>query len=369
MSHAHVLKVPGVAGGHGGNKIKDWLKPPGLEADALRKVQRKRLFAVLGGAVAAAGIAYGSWYYLVGAYYITTDDAYVDATVAQITPRVTGTLEQVPVHDTQHVKAGDVLAVIDPSDARIALAAADAGLAEATRKIEQAFASAAAADAMVTARKADLARASLDYSRRVALARTGAVSADELTTAKNAFENAKAALTAAQQQLAALEALIQGSDVAHNPAVLAAKAARDRAKLDLERTVIRAPVSGVVAEDTAQIGQHVQPGQTLMSVVPVSEAYVNANYKEGQLERVHIGQKVELTSDLYGSGVVFHGRVAGLSGGTGAAFAIIPAQNATGNWIKVVQRLPVRVALDPKELAAHPLRVGLSMTATIDTAN
>ncbi len=369
MSHAHVLKVPGVTARHGGSRLKDWLKPPGLEGEALRKLQRKRLFAALGGAVAAAAIGYGTWYYLVGIYYISTDNAYVDATVAQITPRVAGTLEQVPVHDTEHVKVGQVLAVIDPSDAQIALAAADANLAEASRKIDQAFASAAAADAVVTAKKADLARASLDYQRRVALAKTGAVSADELTTVKNGYENAKAALDAAQKQLAALEAMIQGSDVAHNPAVLAAKAARDQARLDLDRTVIRAPVSGVVAQDTAQIGQHVQVGQSLMTVVPVSQAYVNANFKESQLERVHIGQKVELTSDLYGSGVVFHGRVAGLSGGTGAAFAIIPAQNATGNWIKVVQRLPVRVALDPKELAVHPLRVGLSMTATIDTAD
>jgi len=367
MAHTNVLEAPGIVRGRDRSRFKDWLKPPGLEGDALRKLQRKRLFAVLGGAMAAAAIAYGSWYYLVGMYYVGTDDAYVDATVAQITPRVAGTLEQVPVHDTEHVKAGQVLAVIDPSDARIALAQADANLGEATRKIEQAFASAAAAKAVVAAKTADLARASLDYRRRIALAKTGAVSADELTTVKNAYENAQAALDAARKQLAALEALIQNSDVAHNPAVLAARAARDRARLDLERTVIRAPFSGVVAQDNAQIGQHVQVGQSLMTVVPVSQAYVNANFKESQLERVHIGQAVELTSDLYGSGVVFHGRVAGIGGGTGAAFAIIPAQNATGNWIKVVQRLPVRVALDPKELAAHPLRVGLSMTATIDT--
>ena len=367
MSEAHVLEVSGVVARHGRSRLRDWLKPPGLEGAALRAVQRKRLFAVLGGAVAAAGVVYGSWYYLVGMYYVSTDDAYVDATVAEITPRVSGTLEQVPVHDTQHVKTGQVLAVIDPSDAQIALAQAEANLAEATRKIEQTFASAAAAEAVVAAKKADLARAGLDYSRRVALAKTGAVSAEELTTVKNAYDSAKAALAGAEQQQAALEALIAGTDVAHNPAVLAARAARDRARLDLERTVIRAPFAGVVAQDNAQIGQHVQAGQSLMTVVPVSQAYVNANFKEGQLTRVHPGQAVTLTSDLYGSDVVFHGRVAGLGGGTGAAFALIPAQNATGNWIKVVQRLPVRVALDHGELEAHPLRVGLSMTATIDT--
>jgi membrane fusion protein (multidrug efflux system) len=172
-------------------------------------------------------------------------------------------------------------------------------------------------------------------------------------------------LEQAVNQLASQKALIAGSDAAHNPEVLAAKAALDKAKLELDRTVIRAPIDGIVAQNTAQIGQHVQAGAILMSVVPVSQAYVNANFKEGQLDRVRAGQAVTLTSDLYGSNVIFHGRVVGLGGGTGSAFSVIPAQNATGNWIKVVQRLPVRIALDPKELAAHPLRVGLSMTAEI----
>ena len=171
---------------------------------------------------------------------------------------------------------------------------------------------------------------------------------------------------AARQTLASQQALIHGSDVDHNPEVLAAKAALDTAKLNLSRTVIRAPFDGVVAQKTAQIGQRVDLGQTLMSVVPIKSAYVDANFKEGQLTRVRAGQPVTLTSDLYGSKVVFHGTVQGLGGGTGSAFAVIPAQNATGNWIKVVQRLPVRVALDPAELAIYPLRVGLSMTASID---
>jgi membrane fusion protein (multidrug efflux system) len=166
-------------------------------------------------------------------------------------------------------------------------------------------------------------------------------------------------------QLTSQHALIAGGDAAHNPEVLAAKAALEKAQLDLDRTIIRAPIDGVVAQNTAQIGQHVAPGAPLMSVVPVAQAYVNANFKESQLDRVRNGQPVTLTSDLYGSSVVFHGRVAGLGGGTGSAFAVIPAQNATGNWIKVVQRLPVRIALDPTELAAHPLRVGLSMYAEI----
>jgi membrane fusion protein (multidrug efflux system) len=200
----------------------------------------------------------------------------------------------------------------------------------------------------------------------VILAKEGVIAEEQLTTFRNTYETARASLAAARQTEAAQQALIDGSDVEHNPEVVAAKVALDDAKLNLSRTVIRAPFDGVVAQKAAQIGERVQVGQSLMSVVPVDRVYVDANFKEGQLTRVHRGQPVTLTSDLYGSGVVFHGHVAGLSGGTGSAFAVIPAQNATGNWIKVVQRLPVRIALDGQELAQHPLRVGLSMTATID---
>jgi membrane fusion protein (multidrug efflux system) len=196
----------------------------------------------------------------------------------------------------------------------------------------------------------------------------GAIAAQDLSNARNTLDTARSALMAARQTLAAQQALIRGTDVEHNPQVLQAKAALDTARLNLSRTVIRAPFDGIVAQKTAQIGQRVDVGQVLMTVVPVDHAYVNANFKEGQLTRVRNGQPVTLTSDLYGSRVVFHGRVQGLSGGTGAAFAVIPAQNATGNWIKVVQRLPVRVALNSTELDQHPLRVGLSMNATIDAA-
>ena len=362
MADAHVLDHPATLG----IKAKDWTNPQGLTGDALRKQRRKRLFMALGGFVALAAIAYGSWWYIVAMDYVSTDDAYVQASVAQITPRIEGTVISVPVHNTEQVKRGQVLARLDPADAQIALALAEANYSQAQRKTEQLMASEAAAQAAVNARKADLTRARLDYRRRAALSKTGAVSGDELSTAKNAFETAKADLDAAQRQQAALAALIGNTDVAHNPEVLAAKAARDRAKLDLERTIIRAPIDGLVAENMIQIGQHVQPGAKLMTVVPMTHVYVDANFKENQLTDVQPGQKVTLTSDLYGSDVVYHGRVVGLSGGTGSAFAVIPAQNAPGNWIKVVQRLPVRVALDPKELEAHPLRVGLSMTATID---
>ncbi len=346
-------------------KLPGWLGSAGLTAQEQRKLWRQRLFLLLGGLVVLVAIAAGSWWYIVSSHYVSTDNAYVDASTAQITPRIDGTLTSVPVDDTQHVKRGDVLAVIDPSDAQVALAQAQANFAQAQQHVAQYFANVDAAAAQVSARRGDLVRAQTDYQRRASLASTGAVSGDELTTARNDLQTAQSGLEQAVNQLAAQKALIAGSDAAHNPEVLAAKAALDKAKLELDRTVIRAPIDGIVAQNTAQIGQHVQAGAILMSVVPVSQAYVNANFKEGQLDRVRTGQPVTLTSDLYGSDVVFHGRVVGLGGGTGSAFSVIPAQNATGNWIKVVQRLPVRIALDPKELAAHPLRVGLSMTAEI----
>ena len=326
---------------------------------------RQRLLIGLGTFVAIVAIVYGLYWYLIGSHYVSTDDAYVHASLAQITPRITGTVILVPVYNTEHVKAGQILVKLDPADARIALDQAEANYQIARRQVEQSTASKAAAQAEVSARQAYLIRARLDYRRRAALARTGAVSADEITAARQAYAAARANLIAAQQKVAALAAIVGSTDVDHNPTVLAAKAALDTARLDLERTVIRAPISGVIAQKQIHVGQHVDAGARLMSVVPISKVYVDANFKESELNDVHIGQPATLTSDLYGSGVVFHGRVAGLAGGTGAAFAIIPAQNATGNWIKVVQRLPVRIAIDPRDLAKNPLRVGLSMSVTI----
>lgn len=339
-----------------------------VDADpaARRKTLRKRLFAFLGGALLFAAAGAGGWWYWVGQNSISTDDAYVSADSAQITPQVSGTVAAVPVTDTTHVKRGQVLVEIDPADAQLAYAQAEASYAQSVRRVRQYFANAAEAAAQVTARSSDVTRAGSDYGRRVSLQHAGAIADEQVTDFRNAFETARANLTAAQQTLAAQQALIHGTDVDHNPEVLAAKASVEKAKLDLSRTVIRAPFDGVVAQKSVQIGQRVDVGQSLMSVVPVNRAYVDANFKEGQLVRVREGQPVTLTSDLYGSKIVFHGRVQGLSGGTGSAFAVIPAQNATGNWIKVVQRLPVRVALEPNELALHPLSVGLSMTARID---
>ena len=358
--------------------------------------RRRQLFTYFGIAVAAAALLYLVYWVLVASHHVSTDDAYIQADVAQVTPQVAGSIISAPVSDTQAVKKGDVLVVIDPSDYRLALAQAKASLDQTRRQVEGDFANndaqtamaaarqadVAKAQAQLTSAKADEARAATDLERRKALAPAGAVSGDELTAAQNRYEQAHDAVAAAQaavtsaqaNQTAAVgqqkvaNALIAGAGVSDNPMVAAAQAKVDQAQLDLDRTTVRSPVDGVIAKNAIEVGQRVPVGANLMTVVPIESAYVNANFKEGQLRHVRIGQPVVLTSDLYGKGVKFHGKVVGVSGGTGAAFAVIPAQNATGNWIKVVQRLPVRVALDPDELAKHPLRVGLSMDVDIDTS-
>jgi membrane fusion protein, multidrug efflux system len=367
-----------------------------LHADEAQKKPslRKKLLGGIAGAVLLAGAGYGGWYALVGSHHIGTDNAYVSADTASVTPMIAAQVLNVRVSDTQSVRKGDILVQLDDSDARIALAQAEAELAKARRQYGQTSATSAALAAQVDARNADIARARaqlvsaqadyerarVDLARRQRLAPNGAVSGEELSSATNAFASARAALElaragiaqasstrgAASGELAANNALISGTTANTAPEVLAAQAKVAQAKLELERTVIRAPIDGVITRRNVQIGQRVAPGTALMLIVPVGQLYVDANFKEGQLDRVKVGQPVTLTSDLYGGDVEYHGKVVGLSGGTGSSFALIPAQNATGNWIKVVQRLPVRVALDPKELQAHPLRVGLSMDAEID---
>jgi len=323
------------------------------------KEQRKsRLRGWLFGALflvvaAAAGAAAARWC-LVSSKYVATDNAYVGVSSALVTPLTSGAVWTVPVQDTQMVKQGDVLLTIDSEDARLAVAQADAAYGLAVRKVKGYFAG-------LAARQADYERAKLDYDRRAKLGGSGAVSGDELAAAKNNFESAAAALDAAK-------ALTDGVDVMNHPEVLAARTALDVARLNLDRTVIRAPIDGVVAQRQVQVGQRVQVGAPVMTIVPIANVYVDANFKEDQLGGVRSGQSATLTADYYGSSVTFHGVVAGVGGGTGAAFAVIPAQNATGNWIKVVQRVPVRIALDRDELKDHPLRVGLSMSVAIDVS-
>ncbi|MBB6193747.1 membrane fusion protein (multidrug efflux system) [Sphingobium wenxiniae] len=362
-----------------------------------RKGKRTRLFIALTATVAVLGSGYYAYDVLIASQHVETDNAYVGANVAQVTPLVGGPVREVLVDDTQPVRRGEILVRLDDTDAKIALARAEAELASAVRRVRGLVATdsvlgaqiaARVADqtsveAQLTAARGDLDKARIDLQRREALAASGSVSGDELTVARNAQHTAlarvKAAEAARAQALAnrtaaigsrdANKALIDNSTIDANPEVLVARAARDQAHVDLERMILRAPIDGVISRRQVQIGQRVQPGQALMVVVPIQGAYVDANFKEVQLAKVRPGQPVRLTSDLYGGKVEYHGRVVGFSGGTGAAFAVVPAQNATGNWIKVVQRLPVRIKLDPKQLGEHPLRVGLSMSADIDISN
>jgi membrane fusion protein (multidrug efflux system) len=304
--------------------------------DAHAKSGRKRsiLFSLLALTVAAAGGGYYSYWERVGSRYVSTDNAYTAAEVAVVTSEIDGPVAAVNVVDSQQVKSGDVLIVIDDTDTKLALRQAEADLARA--------------EAQVASATADVERSGVDLQRRQALVASGSVSGDELTKVINGASDARASLNGARAAAALSQARV------------------DKAKVDLGRTVIRSPIDGVIARRQVQLGERVQPSTPLLSVVPVSEMYVDANFKEVQLKMVRPGQKVELVSDLYGHKVAFHGVVDGFNGGTGAAFALIPAQNATGNWIKVVQRLPVRIRLNPDELAAHPLRVGLSMDAKVD---
>jgi membrane fusion protein, multidrug efflux system len=361
------------------------------------RVKRRKLFAALAGVIIVVGGGYTAYWKLYVSHHVYTDNAYTAVEVAQVTPTVGGIIREVRVIDTQPVNKGDILAVIDDTDAKLALAQAEAEYGRAVRRVRGfeandkglvANVAARAADeqraeAQLSAAKSDFERASIDLKRREALSGSGSVSGDELTRAQNAFATARANLEAANataRQTAASRAaadgsraanavLIDASTVETNPEVALARARRDQAKLDLDRTVIRAPITGVVARRQVDVGQRVQAGMPILTVVPLQEVHVDANFKEVQLQDVKVGQRAEVISDLHGSSVVYKGVVEGFSGGTGSVMSAIPAQNATGNWIKVVQRLPVRIRLDPAELSAHPLQTGLSMNVTIDTAS
>ena len=365
-------------------------------SDAALKHKRKKALTVVGLILLIVALAYAVWAIFFN-HFISTDNAYVGAETASITSMVNGQVAEVLVSDTKAVKKGDLLLRIDNRDAEIALAQAQAELMKAKRQYKQTQANSSAlnsqvfvsddginsAKAQVAKAQADLNKAQDDLARRQTLAASGAISKEELSTAQSAVKNAEAGLAlnqaglaqaqssqkAAQGTLAANEALIRGSNETSAPDVLIAETHVKQALLDLERTEIKAPFDGVITRRNIQVGQRVAPGSVLMMLVPITQLYVDANFKENQLPKVKVGQKVTLISDLYGSDVEFNGTVVGFSGGTGSAFALIPAQNATGNWIKVVQRLPVRIALDPKELADHPLRVGLSMDAKINIAS
>jgi membrane fusion protein, multidrug efflux system len=327
---------------------------------------RRRGLLILSLLVLVGAVGYGAYWFLVARHYQSTDDAYVSGDVVQITSEVPGTVIALRVDDTQSVQRDQNLLQLDPADAKVAMGNAEANLARAVRQVRTEFATAEQLRAQITERQTALKQAQDDYRRRSVLVSDGAVSTEELSHTKDNTAQLEASLTAAREQLNATVAQIDGTTVETHPQVLAAEAAVRDAALALRRTEITAPVAGVVARRSVQVGQRVAAGTPLMAVVPLDDVWVDANFKEVQLENMRVGQPVELHADLYGGDMVYHGKLAGLSAGSGSAFALLPAQNASGNWIKIVQRVPVRIILDPKELKDHPLRVGLSMTVRVD---
>lgn len=356
---------------------------PAPNAAAKPGSARKKALLAVTGLVALGAVAYGSYWALVLNHYESTDNAYVQGHVVQITPQLGGTVVAIQAEDTQRVKAGQLLVKLDAADAQVSLEQAEAQLAQTVREVRTLYANNGTLKSQIALRQADLtraqaelARAQDDVARRTPLAATGAIGQEELVhaqaqvkTAQASVAAAQSAVATAQEQLQSNQVLTDGVPVTQHPNVLRAAARVREAFLALQRTTLLAPVDGVVAKRTVQLGQRVAAGTPMLSVIALDQLWVEANFKESQLRSLRLNQPVELTADVYGRKTVYHGTVSGLGAGTGAAFALLPAQNATGNWIKVVQRVPVRIALDAKELAAHPLRVGLSMEARVDVSH
>ena len=357
---------------------------PAIETPAAAKApgnpKRKKALTVLASVVVVAGLGWATYEYLVASHYESTDNAYVQGNVIQITPQIGGTVMAIMADDTDFVKAGQPLVQLDPADAKVALDQAEAALAQAVRQVRTLYANngslnaqIALRDADVTKANSDIARAADDLKRRQSLTGNGAVSKEELSHAQTQLANAQSALSAAKagvlaarEQLSSNQALTDGTAIDQHPSVLVAAAKVREAFLASQRTALVAPVDGYVAKRTVQLGQRVAAGTPTMSVIPLKQVWVDANFKEVQLRNIRIGQPATLVADVYGKKVKYIGTVTGMGVGTGAAFSLLPAQNATGNWIKVVQRVPVRIMLDEKQLAEHPLRIGLSMDVEVD---
>ena len=341
---------------------------------------RKKALSAVAAAVVLGGIAYTAYWALVLNHFESTDNAYVQGNVVQLTPQVGGTVVAINADDTDHVKAGQLLVKLDPADAQVALDQAEAQLAQTVREVRTLYANNGTLKAQIALREADLARsqsefarAQDDVTRRAPLVATGAVGREEfnhvnsqLAAARSSVAAAQSAALAAREQLVSNQTLTDGTALEQHPNVMRASARVREAYLALKRADLLAPVDGYVAKRSVQLGARVQAGAPLMSVIALNQLWVEANFKESQLRQLRIGQPVTLQADVYGKKVEYTGTIEGLGAGTGAAFALLPAQNATGNWIKVVQRVPVRITLDPKQLAEHPLRVGLSMDAKVD---
>ncbi|KWA21116.1 hemolysin secretion protein D [Burkholderia territorii] len=341
------------------------LGDPALDA---RRATRRKRFTLFFAVVLLAALVWIAFWLLRDRYYEDTDDAYVAGSIVQVAAQIPGAVTDVLVADTQAVRAGQTLVRLDDTEASVAFAQAKAQLAQAVRQVANAKISNAMYVEAVNARQADLSLA-----QRALAARSGAsveiVAPEELARARAAVAGAQANLAVAQAQLDAARALGTRLPIDENPAVVQAAAQFKLAYRNLKRTTIVAPVDGTIGQRSVQVGQQVGPGVPLMSIVQLNRLWIEANFKEGQIRHMRVGQPVEVVSDLYGSRVTYRGRVQGFSAGTGSAFSMLPSQNAAGNWIKVVQRVPVVIAIDPRDLAAHPLRVGLSMRATVDTRN
>lgn len=331
--------------------------------------KRRRVMIVLAIIILIVAVGYGLYWWLVARFRESTDDAYVAGNLVQITPQTTGTINSIRADDTDLVRPGETLITLDQTDAKLALARAEADLAQSVRQIRNLFVTTGQFEATVRLRQVELQRAEADVKRRAAVVGAGGVSGEELQHARDAVTAARAAITVATEQLKGNQSLIEGTTVAEHPAVRAAAARVRDAFLTLRRSSIVSPVRGYVAKRSGQVGARVSPGMPLMAIVPLDDLWVEANFKEVQLRHLRLNQPVTLVADLYGDKVEYQGKVIGLGVGTGSAFALLPAQNATGNWIKVVQRVPVRVGLNPRQLAQHPLRVGLSMEVTADIHN
>ena len=345
--------------------------------------KRKKALTALASVVVVAGLGWAAYEYLVASHYESTDNAYVQGNVIQITPQISGTVMAIMADDTDFVKAGQSLVQLDPLDAKVALDQAEAALAQAVRQVRTLYANNGTLSAQIALRdsdvvraQSDIGRAADDLARRQSLTGNGAVSREELghaetqlANAKSALAAAKAGVVAAREQLSSNQSLTEGTSIEQHPSVLMAAAKVREAYLATQRAALQAPVDGYVAKRTVQLGQRVAAGTPMMSIIPLKQVWVDANFKEVQLRNIRIGQPVTLVADLYGKKVEYKGTVAGLGAGTGAAFSLLPAQNATGNWIKVVQRVPVRIALNAKQILDNPLRVGLSMDAEVDVSN
>jgi membrane fusion protein (multidrug efflux system) len=331
--------------------------------------KRRNILMLIAVIFIVLGLLWGAYWVLVLAKREQTDDAYVNGNKVVISAQVSGTVIAVLADDTQLAEAGQVLVRMDPVDAETGLTRTASSLAQTVRQVRQEKSTADQYDSLIETRKLELARAMADLGKREPLLADRAIAPEEVRHARESVELARAALTQSVRQSTASHALVDGTPVEDNPAVLQAKAAYRDAWIAAQRNAVVAPVTGYVAERSVQLGQHIQAGQALMTVIPLNSLWVDANFKEVQLRHLRIGQPAEVRSDLYGGSFIFHGHVQGMSAGTGAAFALLPAQNASGNWIKVVQRVPVRIQIDESDLMKSPLRVGLSATVTVDTTN